>query len=176
MERSGERNLRIVVAMLLVLSTAAFVVGRQIERAEERRTEGAHTEEGAPAEAEPTPPEGAEAEGEHEGAEGEHEEEHGGGLFGVNTDDPELTVVGVILSLLVAADVALRGSRSRLWFALLFALIFTGLDLLWELRRQIDKSNEKIVVAAAVIAVLHLAVAAAAGVSLRRIGQPARSA
>lgn len=167
------------MATLLVLSTAAFVVGRQIERSEERHTEGAHTEQGA----EPSPPEGAEAEekkreerGEDggkalpsEGAQAEEKEgeDAGGELFGVNTDDPELTVVAVMLSLLLAADVALRGSRTLLRFVVLFGLVFTGLDLFWEVRRQIGESNG-VTTAAALVAVLHVGVVGAAVVALRR--------
>lgn len=77
-------GVRGVVALLLVASAAAFAVGREIERSEERRAEAAEI------------------------ADGGAEEETGQEIAGLDSDAPELTVVGVVLSLLLAVGVFLR--------------------------------------------------------------------
>jgi hypothetical protein len=144
-------GLRGVVALLLVASAAAFAGGREIERTEERRAEAAEI------------------------AEGGAEEETGREIAGINSDAPELTVVGVVLSLLLAAGVFLRPSRALLWLVALFGLGFTLLDVFWEAVHQIAESQPKIVAAAVVVAVLHVAVVAVAVAGLRMVGQPTRS-
>jgi hypothetical protein len=149
-------RLRLVLAGLVVVSAAAFVIGREIERSVERTEQTAETSRP------------------DEAGEGEAEEESGK-LLGVDTDAPELTVVGVLLSLVLAVAVVVLRSRPLLWLVALFGLVFAGLDLFWELIRQIDKSNEKVAAAAAVVAVLHLAVTATAVVGLKGMGPPACS-
>lgn len=199
---AGPRGVRDVLAILLILSAAAFAVGRTIEQRSETRTpEGARPEH----ETEASHPEGDQAKKVETGKETVEGKETGettgkvetekvetaketvgtlergkepvetgqetaggeGALLGVHTDDSELTVLAVVLSLLLAVDVALRGSRTLLRFVVLFGLVFTALDLFWELRRQIGESNG-VATAAALVAVLHVAVVGAAVVALRR--------
>jgi hypothetical protein len=140
--------------VLLVLSAAAFAVGREIERSEERR-------------------EATEQAGQGEGAE-EAGEESGRRILGVDSDAPELTVVGVLLSLVLAAGVALRPSRPLLGLVALFGLAFTLLDVFWEAVHQVAESHPRIVAAAVVVAVLHVAVVVTAVVGSRAVGQSTR--
>jgi hypothetical protein len=142
------------VALLLVASAAAFAVGREIERAEERHAQAAEEA-------------GAEEE--------EEEEEPGREIAGIDADAPELTVVGVLITLVLAAGVYLRPSRALLWLVALFGLGFTLLDVFWEAVHQIAESQPKIVTAAVVVAVLHVAVVVVAVAGLRVVGQPTRS-
>jgi hypothetical protein len=150
----GSLDLNKILAVLLVAGAAAFAVGREIERSEERRAEA--TEQRAEPETEKA------------------EEEEGRKIAGINSDAPELTVLGVVLSFLLAAGVALRPSRALFWFVAFFGVVFTLLDVFWEAVHQIAESHPKIAAAAVVVAVLHLAVVVTAVVGLRAVGLSTR--
>lgn len=152
------------MAVLLVASAAAFGAGRVYERSLERGEEGveeSRSETGEPDRWEL---------GEVLGVNWET-----GEIFGMDSDADSLTVIGVVLTLLLALAVALSASRTLLWGVALFGVAFVALDAGWELVRQIDKSRTSMVGVVVVVAVVHLLAAMAAIAALRVAGQPERT-
>jgi hypothetical protein len=190
-------RLRLLVASLLVVSAVLFAIGvaaeRRAEDDEERRneipaavvdreageggeTEAQHAAEGdeaAEREAE-SGEEGGEsaetgaAEGEGEGA-GQEAAEHDEGneeLFGINTESTGAVAAAVTVSLLLAAAVWLWDVPAVLAIAVAFGLLFAAFDLR-EAFYQANESREGLVALALLMAVLHGAVALAAGAALK---------
>lgn len=151
------------MALLLVASAAAFGAGRLYERSLERgeEVEESRSEAGEQDRWEL---------GEVLGVNWET-----GEIFGMDSDADSLTVVGVVLTLLLALAVALSASRTLLWGVALFSVAFVVLDVAWELVRQIDKSRTSMVGMVVVVAVVHLLAAMAAIAALRVAGQPERT-
>lgn len=154
---------RVLVALLLVASAAVFGGGRLYERSLERGEEGVEESRSEAGE------EGRWELGEVLGVNWET-----GEIFGMNSDADSLTVVGVVLTLLLALAVALIASRTLLWGVAVFGVGFVALDVGWELVRQIDKSRNSMVGVVVVVAVVHL-LAAVAAIAALRAGQPERS-
>lgn len=180
--------LRVALSLALVVSAALFALGGSLERSDAARHYEAHAT--APAVGTTAP---AEADGGHEGAvttetatatattaetaatsAGEAGAETTAGsetLLGVDPESVALTVVGVVLSLLLAAGAWLPRVRGRSALLLLiaasaFGLVFAAGDGR-ELAHQLGESNSGLAALAAVVLALHLVVAGAAAAVLR---------
>ena len=146
---------RFLLAGLLSAATLLFAVGVTLERStgEKPGTPAATVEA---------------SEGEHAEEEAEVTHTEGERLLGVDAESTPLVVLAVLagLALSVAAASELR---RRAWFLAtvgIVALAWAVLDVR-ELFHQLDESNGGIAAVAAVVAVLHFAAAAVAGVSER---------
>ena len=182
-------SLRLVVALLLVISAGAFVVGVAAERSAEDDDSG-HVDEvpavttGEPAEEHDEETEAAGAaeaaepdEGNGEAAETHADEGEAGAESGAHADegedilgiDPESTgavAIAVAISLLLAMAVWLRRTSAVLGAAVVFGLLFAALDVR-EALHQADESRGGLVALVLLIAVLHVGVAVASGAALR---------
>ena len=165
-------SLRAALVLLLVGSGVLFAVGSSVERSQ-------HHDEHHPA-AEVSgengaAPEGAgESEGESAGESRPAPESHGEAgarILGVNTESVALSVIAVVASLLLALLVCVgRWPRLALVAVAAFGLVFAAGDVR-ELVHQVAESNVGLAVIAAILIVLHLAVAAlAAALYPRRRG------
>jgi hypothetical protein len=163
-------RLRATVVLLLAGSGVLFAVGSTVERSQ-------HHAEHHPAAAEVSGENGSapEAAGESAGEStgegrpaektepaGESQGEAGAKLLGVNTESVALTVIAVVASLGLALVVWLgRWPRLALVAVAAFGLVFAAGDAR-ELVHQLDESNAGLAAIAAILIVLHLAVAALA--------------
>lgn len=178
-------RLRMIVALLFVVASIAFVSGVGAERSsegdEEAHKEGAAEVSGNEA-AETGPGDGesneeAEAteraesaagvsepvvEGEEPGEEDEENEE----IFGINPESTGAVAAAVAVSLALALAVWLTGTRAVLTAAVAFGLLFAAFDIR-EASGRAGESNGGLVALAIVIAVLHAGAAIAAGVALK---------
>ena len=123
------------------------------------------------------PPDGTPTEGTPESGTGEHPgETHPGQgetsgtgserLFGFDPEAPWVIATGVAASLLLALAVWTLKRRAALVVAIAFGLALAALDLR-ELVHQLSESRASLVALSVVLAVLHLLVAAVAGMLLR---------
>jgi hypothetical protein len=189
-------SLRVVGALMLVLATIVFVIGIAVERSvageasEVRPAETAATsgneaseeaaEEGAEGHDESEEAEEAnEAEGEGadaraaEGAEPHSEErEASETILGINPESTGAIAVAVVISLLLAATLWFWGTPAVLGTAIVFALFFAALDLR-EVAHQVSEARSGLAALALLAAVLHVGVAAVAGLALTRRDSPA---
>lgn len=165
---------RVLLVALLVVSTAAFVVGVSIERS----NGDTHDETAATAEFSEAAESGEERAGEAgEGGASEGEEAHAESTPGeTEEDEAEETPLGVDLeatpfvvlaaafSIALAIAVWLRPAWGPLLAAVAIAMIvFAALDAR-EVIHQLDEDNTGLALLAGIVAALHLA---AAGVALR---------
>lgn len=154
-----------LLAVLIVLATAAFALGVGLEKSEtheEPATETAHIE-GAEGEA------GEEVHSE----EGEAHEETGEEVLGIDLESTPLVILAVVGSLALAAGVWLRPDlRVLLLIVFVAMLAFAVLDVR-EVFHQVDESNEGIAALAVAVALLHLAAAGLALSTERRALQSA---
>jgi hypothetical protein len=172
-------RLRATVVLLLAGSGVLFAVGSTVERSQ-------HHAEHHPAAAEVSGENGSapEAAGESEGESSgesrpaettkpaaESHGEAGARILGVNTESVGLSVIAIVASLLLALIVWLgRWPRVALVAVAAFGLVFAAGDVR-ELVHQVAESNVGLAVIAAILIVLHLAVAAlAAALYPRRRG------
>jgi hypothetical protein len=164
-------NRRLVLVALLVVSTAAFVVGVSVERSsgdshdepaaapessEPAESGEEHAEEGAEEVASET---AEEARSEEAGAEPDEDEEER--VLGVDLEATPFVVLAAVFSLGLALAVWLR-PEWRLLLALVAAamVVFAALDVR-EVVHQVDEDNGGLAVLAGVVAALHLAAAVA---------------
>ena len=164
--------LRTVLVALIVLATAAFVVGVGIERGEEA---GRHDEA---AESVPEPGEAGAAE--ERGSEAEQAGEAGGGEGATEDEEQELRPLGInieawpfvtvaaLSSLLLALAAWLRPRLvPLLWLTALVMLAFAALDIR-EVIYQADLDETGMAVLAGAVAVLHALAALVAGAMAAR--------
>jgi hypothetical protein len=155
-------NTRKLLVALILVATAAFAVGVAIERSEGGE-EGAETEQeqaGEPAVSD----EAAESAETAEQSEAQGEEADGSGdeggeeILGIDPESIPVVLVGVAVSLALAAAVWLRSARGVAAVVVLAMLAFAALDVR-ELAHQIDEENAGLAVTAGLVACLHLAAA-----------------
>jgi hypothetical protein len=161
-------RLPVVLVALLVIATAAFVIGVSAERSQgethtdggsEVRTEGA--ESGGEAHAETTA--GAHAD------EGKTET-----FLGVDYEAVPFIVLAAAFSLALAAAVWLRPASVPLLALVVVAMVaFAALDVR-EVVHQLDEDNGGLALLAGVVAALHLGVAAVALALARRTATSSR--
>lgn len=153
-------SLRVALAGMLVVSAVLFAVGSTVERHQRgKETPAATHQEGSD-----------ESTGESGGGTAtETHRETGVNIVGINTESVGLEVVAIVLSLVLAAAVwLLRRRLAWLWLAVIaFGFVFVAGDAR-ELAHQIDESHAGIAAIAAVLIVLHLAIAGTAAILLRR--------
>ena len=167
---------------LLVVATAAFVIGVSVERSQgETHTEAAATDGGSSA-AEAGESRASGERG-HESGEEVHTETSTGAhgnegnaetLLGIDYEAVPFIVLAAVFSLALAVGVWLRPG-----WALLLALVglamvgFTALDVR-EVVHQLDEDNSDLALLAGVVAALHLGVVALALALARRAATSAR--
>lgn len=140
-------RLRWLLGTLLIVGAALFAVGVATEG-------GAHHDTAATIES-----------GEHDEAteQGELNEqteasESGERILGINLESPPPVVVGVVVSVALAAATWRRDHRLVLLVTALFAVVFAVLDVA-ELAHQIGRSAATIAVIAGITAIVHAAAA-----------------
>jgi hypothetical protein len=152
-----------MLALVIVLATAAFAIGAGLEKSESHEqpaAQAAHSEGG----------EEEFAEGAHSEAPEVREEEakENEELLGIDVESTPLVILAVIGSLALAAAVWLRpGLRHLVLFVSISMLAFAVLDIR-EVFNQTDESNEGFAALAAVVALLHLSAAGLAFTAERR--------
>ncbi len=148
--------MRRLVSVLLVISAAAFAVGVAIERAH-------HVE---PAAAHPASTTG-EATGETASEATATPETSSETLAGINTESTALVGVAAVTSLVIAAALWVEPRRRPvLVAAFVVGATFAAFDLR-ETFHQSNLGNAGLVALALIVALLHLAVVATAGLALR---------
>ena len=150
-----------LVSILLVVSAASFAVGVAIERSQHRETT---TETAAAHSAESTTGEAATATEQPAAVAGVvAPAESAETLLGVSTESTGLVALAVIVSLLLAALLWLRGALPALVAAAgLVGLAFAAFDVR-EAIHQSDLSNRGLLAIALVVLALHGSVVLAAG-------------
>jgi hypothetical protein len=150
---------RALLACLLVVATAAFVVGVSIERSSaDSHSESASTAAEASGEAHTEQGErGGEAHAETPAT--HSQEKKNETLLGIDYEAVPFLVLAAAFSLALAAAVwRLPASRSLLALLVVAMVAFGALDVR-EVMHQLDESNGGLAVLAAAVAGLHLAVA-----------------
>jgi len=148
------------IAILLVVAAGLFVLGVSIERGD-----GDHHEEPA---GETTEHDETNESAEHRASEGEaaqpagsEEGENEERALGLDVESPLLVAAAVAVSLLLAGLVWRRPRRQLLLVAVGFSAAFTVLDVA-EVVHQLEEDKTGLALLAAVIALLHAAIAALA--------------
>jgi hypothetical protein len=150
-----------LVAVLMVLGAALFVVGVALERGDHHDTPAttvaASPDQGGHDEA-------AEAAEGHPAVENSDEK-----VLGVNVESPGVVAVGVGVSLVLAAAAWLKQRRAVFVVVAVFAAAFAVLDVA-EIFHLLDRSESGLAVLAAVVAVIHVlaAIASVAGTTTAR--------
>lgn len=150
-----QRRRRSFCALILVVTTALFVIGTASEPDAHDETtasvpghanesDGEHTEEGESAEAQAEEGEGGESR-----------------IFGIDRESNGLIAAAVIVSLALAALVWFRPRREVWGAVIVVALAFAVVDV-DEVRHQIDESASGLALLAAGVAVGHLLAAGVA--------------
>jgi hypothetical protein len=162
---STPRGLVGLFALLMLLSTAAFVIGVTVEKNQgdsHSAVEPGHSDEGTAA---------------HEEAEGAHSEVGGGAssegsesLLGVDLESTPIVILGALMSLALIGAVVRWPRREVLAVAVLFCLGFAALDGR-ELAHKLDENSGAVAAIAALTLLLHLAAAATAALALARENQ-----
>jgi cobalamin biosynthesis Mg chelatase CobN len=174
------------LAILLVVSAAAFAIGVILERSsggesdqqtsntptvvtgEQAETSEEHTEGESGESGEPSASgESAEQLAAETGTTSDAHNESSERLFGVNPEATWLVVLAVALSALLALAVWKTTSIVVLVAVVAFGLVFAAFDVR-EAIHQSDESNSGLVVVAVIVAILHLSVAAVAGYLIMR--------
>lgn len=166
---------RSLLAGIIVLATALFVIGISIERSDGHHDEepaAAHVETGEAAEGgESATHEESEAETSEAGG-ASHEEGEDEKVLGVKLESTPFIVLAALVSLALALGAWLRpDSAALLGLIALVMLAFAVFDLA-EVGHQIEESEAGLVVVAGLVAVLHLAASAVAFTMRRRLGEP----
>jgi Flp pilus assembly protein TadB len=180
------RILRSSLAVLLVVSAAAFAIGVTLERSdggesdqyesitptvvtgEQAETSEQHTEDESGESGEPSASgESAEQRAAETGATTDAHDESSENLFGINPEAIWLVVLAVAISVLLALAVWETTSIVVLVAVVAFGIVFAAFDVR-EAFHQADESNSGLVVVAVIVAILHLGVAALAGYLIMR--------
>ena len=157
-----------LLALLIVLATAAFALGVGLEKSETHEEPAAEV-----AQTEGVEEEAGEEILSDEGGASEEGEEESEEVLGIDLESTPLVILAVLGSLALAAGVWFRPDlRVLLLIVFVAMLAFAVLDVL-EVFRKVDESNEGIAVLAAVVALLHLAAAGLAFSAGGRAGQSA---
>ena len=156
-------SLRALLAGLLIVSAVLFAVGSTLERHQHKSesTVATHQEGSGKSSGESGGESGTTA------AHSETHRETGVTLLGINTESLALEIAAIVASLVLAAAAWLLRQRLVLLAIIAFALVFAAGDGR-ELVHQINDSHAGIAVIAAVLIVLHLAVAGTAAMLLGR--------
>lgn len=167
----GPDRWHLLIAILLVVSTAVFAAGTLGERAsrtghEAQRGGAAVSESHAGETAGATSREASESEAPGADADAaarrEASEQHGEAVLGIDLESPGLVALAVLVSLALAA-LALRGPAPWLLAAIIaFMVVFVALDAR-EVAHQAQDSRTGLALIAALALLLHLAVAGVAG-------------
>ena len=184
-------RLRLLVSALLIVSAVLFAIGGMVERSQRQQETGgalaiAKTQERA------SPAPATAATGESGGESGGEASPHTSGeagressavgsetlhrdsseqLLGVNPESTGLTVAGIVAAIALALGGWLVRRRA-VWLAVVaFGLVFAAADGR-ELAHQIAESRPSVAAIAAVLIVLHLAVAAGAVALIRGWSRP----
>ena len=166
-------SLRALLAALIAVATAAFVVGVALERGESHTEPApAHAEgrAGGGEAAESPERRGAERSAEGAPSQGESGGETGEELkpLGVDVEAWPFVAVAALVSLALAAAAFRRPDSAALLLAVAAAMLaFAVLDVR-EVFHQHDEGNTGLATLAAVVATLHLAAAVTAGAMTRR--------
>jgi uncharacterized membrane protein len=149
-------KLTAAVAVLLVVSAVLFAIGTAIERSQrDEHAEPAQSLTHVEGE------EGGES-GEEAGQQGEATGgESGEEIAGVDTESVPAIVLGVAVSLGLAAGLWWRRTRRWLFVVAVFGLVFAAADAR-ELAHQVNESNAGIAVIAASLLIIHLLISALA--------------
>jgi hypothetical protein len=163
MDEGATNGSRLVVALLLLASTAFFVMGvvqehRRTESEQHRISEGAHADEGAQR-AEETPDPNSEL------PPSLHDTES---VFGIDLEATWLIGLAGAVSVLLALAVLVARSRALLLVVAAVCIVFVALDVR-EVVHQLDSSSAGLVVIAVVTALGHLA---SGGLAARLVRQP----
>jgi cobalamin biosynthesis Mg chelatase CobN len=183
---SRMRVVRTVLAVLLVVSAAAFAIGVIFERSngsetdqhesstptvvsgEQAETSEQHTEgEGEEGSESSESGESAEQLAAETEAAGDVHNESSEKLFGVNPEATWLVILAVALTVLLALAIWKTTSTAVLVAVVVFGIIFAAFDVR-EAIHQSDESNSGLVVVAVIVAILHLGVAVLAGYLIAR--------
>ncbi len=156
------------LAMLLVGSAILFLIGSTIERDHrQHETTAATSSEVSGGETSTDGETGGEGSKPSESHTEPVSGEAGAKILGVNTESLALSIVAVVLSFLLAGMIWLGGWPRLVLLAVLgFGLVFAAGDGR-ELVHQLDESNTGLASVAAILLVLHLAVAGLAAFLLR---------
>lgn len=176
---STPRRLAALFALLVVLATAAFVIGVSVEKNQghsEPGVEETHPDEGSEASDEGEAGEGGEREEGEISSEGAEESEDSELVFGINAENTSLIVLGTVFSLALAGAVLRWPRREAFAIAAVSCLGFAALDGR-ELAHQLDENADTIAVLAGLTLALHLAAAgtAAVAVASKRGKRPAEA-
>lgn len=161
------RGLVALFALLMLLSTAAFVIGVTVEKGQghsDSVVEASHSDEEGSAGHEEA---GGEEGGGEEGG-GEASSEESESLVGVDVESTPLVIFGALLSLALIGAVALRPRREVLAVAIVFCIGFAVLDGR-ELAHQLEEHAGTVATLAALTLILHLGAAAMAALALPRV-------
>lgn len=160
-------RLRLILAVLLVVSGIAFAAGSAAERSSNHEAAQQPSTGSSPTQSEGGSTEGSGGEGSAtEPATHTESTANSETLLGVNPESTALVAVAVILSLLLAAVVWFRGRRPVLIAALVFGLVFAAFDIR-EALHQSGESHTGLMVVAIVLALLHGAIVTFAALALR---------
>jgi Flp pilus assembly protein TadB len=153
-----------LVAALLVLGVALFVLGSGLERRDHHDEPAATTT--AQSGEQTGHDEATEAAEGHGESSTQTAVEGSEKVLGLDVESPALVALGVGVSLVLAALAWLRPHRAVFVVIAVFAATFAVLDVA-EMLHQIDKSRTGLAVLASVLALVHLltALASAAGVA-----------
>jgi hypothetical protein len=158
---SASRRLAALVAMLLLLSAAAFVIGATIEKNQghsDSSAEQAHLDESSEV------PEHAEGE---ETESGESHSDESETIGGIDVESTPIIVLGAALSLTLAGAVLKWPRREVFVIVVVFGIGFAVLD--WrELAHQLDENAATVATFAALALALHLGAAAVAALAAAR--------
>jgi hypothetical protein len=170
------KSLNRLLAGMIVVSAGLFAVGAAIER--NKSGEGGHMEAQT---AQPSAPEnGGETSSEGGGGEthsesgetssqsntGETHSESSEEIFGINPESTGLVIAAIVAAVLLAVAVWFSPIPLVLLAVIAFGLVFAVFDVR-EVVHQVNESRAGLVVIAAVLALIHLAVAALAAVVWR---------
>jgi hypothetical protein len=167
-------RIRRVLALVLVASAALFALGSQIERNTETGAgarpvsgEGRHVATRSSPGEQQSQPEASGGDADSASKPGSDRIHKEASLFGINTEAVGLVIAAVLASLLLALAVWMRPIPLVYVAAVAFGLVFAGFDVR-EVLHQIDESRAGLIAIAALLAGLHLLVAALAASALLR--------
>ena len=155
---SAPRGLVGLFALLMLLATAAFVIGVTVEKNQgdsHSVVEPSHSEEGS-AEHE---------EAEHGDGADEASSEESESLLGIDVESTPIVILGALLSLALIAAAVRWPRREVLAVAVVFCIGFAVLDGR-ELAHQLDEDAGGVALLAGLTMALHLAAGAAAALAV----------
>jgi Flp pilus assembly protein TadB len=167
-------RLRRILAILILVSAVLFAIGAAIERNNHNSETKQHAAASGESSGETHTESGGEGGSTETHAATETHKESSEKIFGINPEAKGLVAAAVAAGVVLAVAVWFTNAALILVGAIAFGLVFAVFDVR-ELIHQVNESRAGLVVIAAVLAVIHLAVAVAAGavLSSRRRPEPA---